>query len=141
MFHAEFKIDLLPTSDETSTMSTTHLHSFEALIEELLDPESKNTQINLYDDDMDYGSDDLKKDLKKELPAGFDLSSSGSSVKVKRKFTGPGLKNKSQKEFKDPGKRRYEKNIEKKRKERGYSNPKMKPKLKILKSVLQELVK
>ena len=128
----EFKIELLPTSDESSGMSTTHLHSVDALIEELLDPDADNLKIHLYDDDMNYGTNELMKDLKKELPGGFDMTPSGNILKIKRKFAGPTQKDGSKnKVFKDPVKREYEKLMKQRQ---------GKPSLKVLKSTIDDSI-
>jgi len=128
-----FQIELLTGAEsgrESQQMSTTHVYSLDQLKIALLDPEPDNPKISFYDDDMNYGNDELVKDLKKELPGGFDVSQSNFKVTVKKKFSGPAqeAQKPAEKKWADPAKEEFEKLMRK--------NKSSKPGLKVLKSNL-----
>ena len=126
----EFTIDLLTsqeTGNEKNQMSTTHVYTLDELKQALLDPEPENPRINFYDDDMDYSTDELMRDLKKDLPTGYTVSRSGGKVKVKRAFTGP-AKQEDPKRRMNPDKEEFDRLV--KENQKG-----SKPRLKVLQAL------
>lgn len=130
----EFTVDLLTLEEARNAknqMGHTHVYTLDELKQALLDPEPYSPTINFYDDDMNYSTNELMRDLK-DLPAGYTVSRSSGKVKVKRAFTGPAHKDKGTekgKKWVDPGKEEFERLFKENQKNQN------KPRLKVLQAL------